>query len=260
VESHPHGEFEVAEQRHELSRGVGALEDRRALSVAHPADDGVAMLDVERAPLQRNEDDLRIEPVHHEVGGVGQEAVVVLHLEVGSRRPRLPDGETDEPRIGIDRLREPDLVQRERLRLQEHRGIGRDDDLPLDADLLQELPRVVVADRDRRRRLEPVAHAGAHGRLHQRAGADRVGHDRRSRLVGEEHVSEIHLRVGIVENAAAAQDQEIERLMTASASLLGMPRSATMCSTRWRRWVSGAWRENTVISTGAARRSSVTMT
>jgi hypothetical protein len=54
--------------------------------MAHWADHAVAVLDIEGTPLHGEEHDFGIEPIDHEVRGIGQKAMVVLDIEMGRRR------------------------------------------------------------------------------------------------------------------------------------------------------------------------------
>ena len=86
------------------------------------------MLRVLLARLHRDEHEIGVEPVDHVVGGVGEERVIVLLVEVGRRRPRLAHGHADQPALLVEPLA-LERVWRKRLRLEEERGIGGDLDV-----------------------------------------------------------------------------------------------------------------------------------
>jgi hypothetical protein len=91
--------------------------------------------------------------------------------------------------------------------------LGRgDQDLAVHADVLQRLTRAALAHRDHRRAAEAVAHHGLHGRVLERPGADRVDHDRHPVLVRQHHLAQKDLRLAVEQNAAAAEDEQVEAL------------------------------------------------
>ena len=73
--------------------------------------------------------------------------------------------------------------------------------------------------------------------------------------MGQGHLAEIALDVAVIEDAAPAQDENIEPPTSARASSRVRLRMGTACSTRCRRSVSAGSREKTVIATGREARS-----
>ena len=96
--------------------------------------------------------------------------------------------------------------------LIEQRRIRGDDDLAMHAGVLQHALRALLAHRDHRGLLERVAHRGLRLRIVERAGADRVDHHRDALLVREDHLAQVSARIGVVKDAAAAEDQQVELL------------------------------------------------
>ena len=170
----------------------------------------MAVLDVERAALHRKEHDFGVEAVDDVVGGVGQQPMVMFDSQIGRCESGFSYREADEPRVRVDRLRAKDLIERQRLRLQEHRGIGGQNDVGLYPDLFQQLPGMAIPHRDEAGTIERISHSRAKPRVHERTRADPVHHDRRSHLVCQEHIAQVSIRVGVVQDASAAEDEQIE--------------------------------------------------
>ena len=96
---------------------------------------------------------------------------------------------------------------RQRLGLEQQRGIGGDLDLAVHADLLQDLAGAALAHRDHRGAAQASrTMACAAGSL-QRPGADRVDHHRHAVLVRQHDLAQVDLRLAVEQDAAAAQDQ-----------------------------------------------------
>jgi hypothetical protein len=169
--------------------------------VAHLAHDTMAMLDVEGTALHREEYDFGIEPVDHEVSGVGQKAMVVLDVEGGCRRPWFSHREADESRTRIDCLSAEDFVERQGFRLQEQSRIGGQNDLPMNPELFEKLTGMTIPNRDDGRLIERIAYPSPERQVRQRPRADRIDHDGRPRLMCQEHLAQVQVGVCVVEDA-----------------------------------------------------------
>jgi polysaccharide pyruvyl transferase WcaK-like protein len=106
--------------------GAGPLDDREDRSAVR------RVLNRTDAIVVRDERDRRL---LQEVGGVGQQRVVVPDLEAGGCGSRLADGEPDQARAGSEPLR-PEHVRGERFRLHQEGRVGRHRDVAGDADFL----------------------------------------------------------------------------------------------------------------------------
>ena len=82
MQAHAEREVELADPRQQLARGVLALQHRGALRAQHLRDHRVAVLRVEHR-FHRHEHHVGVEAVDHEVGGVGEQAVVDLLVQAG---------------------------------------------------------------------------------------------------------------------------------------------------------------------------------
>jgi hypothetical protein len=77
-------------------------------------------------------------------------------------------------------------------------------------DLLEELAGPALAHRDRVDPAQGVAHQGAGGLVVERPRAHRVDQHRDVLLLGERDFPEVHRRGVVVEDAAPAQDEQVE--------------------------------------------------
>ena len=75
-----------------------------------------------------------------------------------------------------------------------------------------------VPDGDDARLVERITHTRLKGNVQKRTSADRVDHDGCSHLVREEHLAQVHVCVGVVQDASASENEEIE----AGDDLLGL--------------------------------------
>ena len=91
----------------------------------------MTVLDIEIAPLERKEHDLSVEPPDQKVRGVGREAMIVLDVEIWSSPPGFSHRKPDQTRMRVDGLGAEDFIERERLRLQKHSRIRRQDNVTL---------------------------------------------------------------------------------------------------------------------------------
>jgi hypothetical protein len=115
----------------------------------------------------------------------------------------------DGSRSGAFQLEQP---ARQRLGLEQQRRIGGHDDLTLHAGGFEHLLRRALAHRDRSDSIERLAHDLLRGGIVQRSRADRVAHHRDALLLRKLHLAQVNARLGVVEDAAATQDQQIELL------------------------------------------------
>ncbi len=101
---------------------------------------------------------------------------------------------------------------RQRLGLEQQRRVGGHDDVAMQPRLLQHAVRAFLAHRDDLGVLQVLAHRGLRRRVRERPGADRVDEHRHALLVRDRHLAQVGARVGVVQDAAAAQDQHVEAL------------------------------------------------
>ncbi len=80
------------------------------------------------------------------------------------------------------------------------------------ARVFQDLAGAALADRDHRRAAQPVLDHPLHGGVAQRSGADRIDHHRHAVVVGEHDLAQEDLGLAVEQDAAAAQDQQVEAL------------------------------------------------
>jgi hypothetical protein len=101
VEPHADGELHVRHEPEHLPRRVLPAQDSGLVGGRHPGDDPVGVLEIAVVALHRDEHDRGLHAVDQEVGGVGQQRVVVSFLEVRGRGPRLAYGERDQACAGV---------------------------------------------------------------------------------------------------------------------------------------------------------------
>jgi hypothetical protein len=101
-------------------------------------------------------------------------------------------------------------VARQRLVLEEQRRVGGDDHVVVHARLLEHLARALLAHRDRRHALQRLSHRRLNRRVLERPGADRVHEHRHAALLRHQQLAQVHTRFRVIEDAAAAEDQQIE--------------------------------------------------
>ncbi|CAM5695440.1 hypothetical protein STENM36S_07937 [Streptomyces tendae] len=144
-----------------------------------------------------------------EVRDIGEQRVVAALVELLGGPPRLAHRHPHQPRAGRDALVAHHRLG-ERLRGQQQRRVGGDRDLPLQADLLQHQPRLLVPHhhvvhlRQHRAHRVPVLGVG------QRPGADGVGEGGRVPGLRGAHQAQIAPRLAVVQDSAAAQHEEVQ--------------------------------------------------
>ena len=106
-----------------------------------------------------------------------------------------------------------------------------------------------VTNRYDRGFVECIAHTTTEGRVHERTCADRADHDRCVRFVGKQNLTQVHVRVRVVQDPAA-EDNRSRPATISSASRRESVLALTTRSTWCRRVVSCESRENAVMSTG----------
>ena len=169
----------------------------------------MAVLHVLHLRLHRHEDDVGIVALDHEVGGIREQLVIGVLADVRRRGAGLAHRHPDQLAAAVQALA-LEHVLRQRLGLEQQGGVGGDDHLAVDADVLEHLAGAALAHRHHRGALQPLLDQALHGRVAQRARADRVDHHRHAVLVGQHDLAQEDLRLAVEQDAAAAEDQEIE--------------------------------------------------
>ena len=77
-------------------------------------------------------------------------------------------------------------------------------------DLLEQLAGISIADGYDGGFVECITHTTTECRIDERARADRTNHDGRVRFMREQHLAEVHVGVAVIQDAAAAEYEEIE--------------------------------------------------
>ncbi len=257
MQTHPDDEVEMVHQSEQLPRAVVPLQDMGAVGRLHAGDHRVGVPDV--VALHGHEDDLGGKAVHDEVGRVREQLVVAVLVEVGRRPPRSAHRHAREHTAGVDPLTVEHLL-RERLGSEQQRGIRRHLDVPLQAHVFEHPLRHAVTDRDAIHRPEHLAYPPAILALVQRTGADGERERRDVLVLCNAHVAQVQARLVVVEDAPAAEQEQIQRSISGATSYRwrrdsrrpDRRRSAPGCGSRRGR----TRRARRPAASGAARRPS----
>lgn len=102
VQPHAHREVELSHESHDLPGRVPAPENFSSLRVLHVGYHAVAVLDI--GPFHRDEHDVGVIPVDHEVCRVRQQCVVIFRVDVRGGGTRLSHREADQMPAEFDAL------------------------------------------------------------------------------------------------------------------------------------------------------------
>jgi hypothetical protein len=102
VQPHAHREVELSHESQDLPGRVPAPENFSSLRVLHVGNHAVAVLDI--GPFHRDEHDVGVIPVDHEVCRVRQQCVVIFRVDVRGGGTRLSHREADQMPAEFDAL------------------------------------------------------------------------------------------------------------------------------------------------------------
>ena len=159
--------------------------------------------------LHRYEQHVGVEARDDVVGGVREQRVVSGVSDLRGGAARLAHRHPHERALLDDALARQHRLG-EGLRLEQQRRVRRDDHILLDADLLEQPLRRHLPHRDQLHLVDDIGHRLPLDRPLERSAADRVGRRGNAAPLGDLRDLEIGARLAVIQDAAAAQQQQVE--------------------------------------------------
>jgi hypothetical protein len=133
-------------------------------------------------------------------------------VEVGRRHAGLAHRHADDAPPPAFQPLVLQQAARQGLGLEEQRRVRRDGHLAVHPGLLERALSAPLAHGDHFHMLQAVAHRTLHRGIVEGSGADGVEHHGNAFFLGNRHLAQIYPRLGVVQDAAPAEDQQVEPL------------------------------------------------
>jgi len=209
MEPHAHSELETSQQVWGLLSRVFPSQNLRTLRIVHVRHDPMAVLDV--GSFHRNEHDVGVEPIHHEIRRIGEQRMIMLRIEIGRGGAGFSDRKSHQMPFELDPLRFEDF-ERKLIRMYEQSGIRGQMNLAVDSNVLEQPIALPIPHRDDGRPVQSLAHDATRPRIRERTRTHRVHDHGNPEFMREKHFPQIGLGIPVIKNAAPAQDEQVKPL------------------------------------------------